>query len=202
MWLVPSTSTGDSHPRAAGHVARTPCVRFSLTRLSPRQSTGRIPLATALATGPSDLRGSSTAGRSWPLRDRHLARGPSLRRVMLSTPIIANTASSDFRSALHHFPGLPVIGVATSRSPQAGDLRSLMPGPRRISHVPCRTVRTFRSHYADGSFDAARARSSHLPWPSPMVERLGSRSVPLSRGLLRRLRRIPHRTDRALARRP
>jgi hypothetical protein len=27
LWLVPSTSTGDSHPRAAGHVARTPDVR-------------------------------------------------------------------------------------------------------------------------------------------------------------------------------
>ena len=26
LWLVPSTSTGDSHPRAAGHVARTPDV--------------------------------------------------------------------------------------------------------------------------------------------------------------------------------
>jgi hypothetical protein len=34
LWLVPSTATGDSHPRAAGHVARTPCVRFSLTRLT------------------------------------------------------------------------------------------------------------------------------------------------------------------------
>src|SRR5690348_1695729 len=33
LWLVPSTSTGDSHPRAAGHVARTPCIRFSRTRL-------------------------------------------------------------------------------------------------------------------------------------------------------------------------
>ena len=33
LWLVPSTSTGDSHPRAAGHVARTPCLRCSHTAL-------------------------------------------------------------------------------------------------------------------------------------------------------------------------
>jgi hypothetical protein len=77
-----------------------------------------------------------------------------------------------------------------------------MPGPRRISHVPCRTVHTFRSHYADGSIGAALPRSLHLPWPSPAIQGLGSRSGPLARAVSRRLRRIPHRTDRMLARRP
>ena len=36
LWLVPSTSTGDSHPRAAGHVARTPGVNLSAHRALQR----------------------------------------------------------------------------------------------------------------------------------------------------------------------
>ena len=47
----------------------------------------------------------------------HLAKGPSLRRVVLSTPIIATTPFSDFRSALRHFTGLPLIGFAPVRHP-------------------------------------------------------------------------------------
>ena len=31
MWLVPSTSTVDLHPRAAAHAARTPFVRLART---------------------------------------------------------------------------------------------------------------------------------------------------------------------------
>jgi hypothetical protein len=50
LWLVPSTSTGDSHPRAAGHVARTPCVRFSRTRLS--DIVHRLPYASVGRTVP------------------------------------------------------------------------------------------------------------------------------------------------------
>ena len=103
-------------------------MRFSLTRLSPRQSTDGIPLATALAIGPSDLRGSSAAMSLDRCLIAHLARGPSLRRVMLSTPIIATTASSDFRSALHHFPVLPVIGIATSRSAPGWQPRAVNAG--------------------------------------------------------------------------
>jgi hypothetical protein len=58
-----------------------------------------------LVTGPSDPRGSSTICAVLAVVVAHPARGPSLRRVVLSTPIIATTPSSDFRSTLHHFTG-------------------------------------------------------------------------------------------------
>ena len=88
-------------------------MRFSLIRLSLRQSTGHIPLchqgwppapATAKLLDPKVL----------AVAVAHLTRGPSLRRVMLSAPIMATTASSDFRSALHHFTGPPLIGFAAA----------------------------------------------------------------------------------------
>ena len=49
----------------------------------------------------------------------HPARGPSLRRVMLSAPIIATTPSSDFRSALRHFTGC-AYRLRCYRQPQGG----------------------------------------------------------------------------------
>src|SRR6266508_2145536 len=92
-------------------------MRFSLIRLSPRQSTSRIPLTPpGLATGPS-AREAPRPRRVLAVAVAHLAKGPSLRRVMLSTPIIATTPFSDFRSALRHFTGLPLIGFAAARHP-------------------------------------------------------------------------------------
>jgi hypothetical protein len=43
LWLVPSTSTGDSHPRAAGHASRTPGVSLSTHRAPIVQPSGRVP---------------------------------------------------------------------------------------------------------------------------------------------------------------
>ena len=63
------------------------------------------PTPLGLATGPSDSRGSSTVSAVLAVAVAHPARGPSLRRVVLSTPILATTPSSDFRSTLHHFAG-------------------------------------------------------------------------------------------------
>jgi hypothetical protein len=63
------------------------------------------PTPPELVTGPSDPRGSSTICAVLAVVVAHPARGPSLRRVVLSTPIIATTPSSDFRSTLHHFTG-------------------------------------------------------------------------------------------------
>ncbi len=63
------------------------------------------PTPPGLATGPSDPRGSSTVSAVLAVVAAHPARGPSLRRVVLSTPIIATIPSSDFRSTLHHFTG-------------------------------------------------------------------------------------------------
>ena len=111
-------------------------------------------------------------------------------------------ASSDFRSALHHFPGPPVRGFAAPGHPRAGNLGPQRPGPRRISPVQRWAVWPFRSHYAGGFLGAAPPSSSHRPWPSPSRSGLGSRSFLPSQACLRRVHRIPHRTDRPLARRP
>src|SRR5258708_14442173 len=60
------------------------------------------PAPPGLATGPSDPRGSSTT-RVLAVAVARPARGPWLRGVMFSTPIIATMTSSHFRSALRHF---------------------------------------------------------------------------------------------------
>ena len=92
-----------------------PCMRFSRTRLAPRQSTTDIPpchwrwsMTRAVLNSSQTFTCGLIAGwaipRSVPDRSTHLATGPSLRRVMLSTPIIAtNMACSDFRSPLPPF---------------------------------------------------------------------------------------------------
>ena len=111
-------------------------------------------------------------------------------------------ASSDFRSALHHFPGASGYRLRRSRAPQAGNLGPHRHGPRRISPVQRWAVWSFRSHYAGGFLGAAAPSSSHRPWPSPSRSGLGSRSFLPSQACLRRVHRLPHRTDRPLARRP
>ncbi len=153
-----------------------PCLKFSFTRLSPRQSTRCIPSCHRRCHRAQAIYEAPPRYRVGRCGIAHLARGPSLRRVMLSAPIIATMTSSDFRSALHHFPGLPVIGFVFPGMLQAGRPEAVSPGPRRISHVPCCTVRAFRSHYAGGFFGAAPPRSSHPPWPSPLRQGLGFRS--------------------------
>ena len=81
-----------------------PDMKFSLIRLSPGQSTGRIPWRHS-GWPPVPVTREAPRPESLGCCSHHPARGPSLRRVMLSTPIIATMPSSDFRSALHHFTG-------------------------------------------------------------------------------------------------
>jgi hypothetical protein len=94
---------------------------------------------------------------------------------MLSTPIIARMTSSDFRSTLHHFPGPPVIGVATSRStpgwqPEAIDAGAETDLPRSVlncAYVPIpirrRVPRCCTSKVFTPSMAFARVRGARLP---------------------------------------
>ena len=154
----------------------------------------------ALAAGPSDRRGSSTyvlavAAATWL---------EALRYDGFCCP-----ADHRYRYGLLRLPlGAPPLPGASgyrlrrSRAPQAGKLGPQTPGPRRISPVQRWAVWSFRSHYAGGFLGAAAPSSSHRPWPSPSRSGLGSRSFLPSQACLRRVHRLPHRTDRPLARRP
>ena len=83
-----------------------PDMRFSLIRLSPGQSTGRIPRRhSGWPPIPATHQAPRRIDSVLAVAVAHPARGPSLRRVVLSTPILATTPSSDFRSTLHHFAG-------------------------------------------------------------------------------------------------
>lgn len=83
-----------------------PDMRFSLIRLSPGQSTGRIPRRhSGWPPVPATHEAPRRLDSVLAVAVAHPARGPSLRRVVLSTPILATTPSSDFRSTLHHFAG-------------------------------------------------------------------------------------------------
>ena len=82
-----------------------PCLKLSFTRLSPRKSTRCIPPCHRRCHRAQAIYETPPRYRVGRCGIAHLARGPSLRRVMLSAPIIATMTSSDFRSALRHFPG-------------------------------------------------------------------------------------------------
>jgi hypothetical protein len=84
------------------------------------------PVPPGLATGPSNQRGSSTLV-VLAVAVAHPARGPWLRRVMLSTPIIATIASSDFRSALRHFT-FDAYRLRLYRQPQGRHSLTVIPG--------------------------------------------------------------------------
>ncbi len=75
---------------------------FSVIRLSPGQSTGRIPWRNP-GWPPAPATREAPRPRGLGRCSRHPARGPSLRRVMLSAPITATMTSSDFRPAPRHF---------------------------------------------------------------------------------------------------
>ena len=91
-------AVGPPHSTKPPVLATSPSTR---TRFSGERIRGRI----AVHGSPSH---PSPVGRA------HLAGGPSLRRVVLSTSITATMPSSDFRSTLHHFTGSPLIGFAAT----------------------------------------------------------------------------------------
>ncbi|MHB8246063.1 MAG: hypothetical protein ACYDGN_12065 [Acidimicrobiales bacterium] len=67
---------------------------------------------------------------------------------------------SDFRSALHHFTGSLLIGVAATRRRRVAHPDLLMPVPRRISPVPRWTVQPFHPPYAGGYIGAVNSKVS------------------------------------------
>ena len=106
------------------HPLSEPCLRFSLTRLSPRQSARRIPPCQGCWRETLAIYEAPPRCRVGRCRTAHLARGPSLRRVLLSTPIIATVwppPTSARRSATSR---ATVIGFAPSWRLRAG-----FPGP-------------------------------------------------------------------------
>jgi hypothetical protein len=104
-------------------------MRFSLTRRSPGQSTSRIPprqgrwrLAQALPMvhrpGPLAGAGTDPYGNTRSLLLHR--RTPGWRPFAPAGYVVhaftaTNMASSDFRSAFHHFTGSPLIGFTSTR---------------------------------------------------------------------------------------
>ena len=98
------------------------------------------------------------------------SRGPSLHRVCLdaASTVLRPPPTSHRASPRTSLPGL------------YRDSRGLwFPRPDEISLVALMAVRAFRSPYAGESFGAARPESSPLPWPSRLLETLGSHWIPL-----------------------
>ena len=119
-------AVGPSHSTKPPVLATSPSTR---TRFSGERIRGRI----AVHGSPSH---PSPVGRA------HLAGGPSLRRVVLSTSITATMPSSDFRSTLHHFTGSPLIGFAATehrRSATCGHNAGAETDPS-CSMMSCTTV--------------------------------------------------------------
>src|SRR5439155_10125707 len=124
-----------------------------------------------------------------PLRHRwaaHSARGPSLWRVLLSTP------SSLLRPPPTPAPlsptssGCPLIGFIAPSPPSIGTRAVSLLGRIRVSPVPTTTLPPFHVPYAAGFFGAASPSTSPLPWPSPDRARLGSRLLPCGHSITTR----------------
>jgi hypothetical protein len=79
--------------------------------------------------------------------------------------------TSSFSGSIPRDFGLPLTRVTA-------DVGRGLP---EISLAPLSTLPVFRSPYAVESFETARPEPSALPWPSPVVERLGS-PLPLTGG--------------------
>jgi putative ABC transport system ATP-binding protein len=85
--LVPSTSTGDSHPRAAGHVARTPAIVLA------DEPTGNLDQGTGQAL-LALLEELHAAGTTIVVitHDEHIAAHMPRRVEMLDGRIVTDTA--------------------------------------------------------------------------------------------------------------
>ena len=129
------------------------------------------------------------------------ARGPSLRRVVLSTPILATTPSSDFRSTLHHF------------AHHAYRFRCYRSTRRRHPPGPCCRCRDGSLLFHDGLCDRSAPITPTSLWcctskvftPSVAFARIcGARHPFVSRcaGWVTTRLQDSLRTDRPLARRP
>src|SRR5487761_707416 len=174
-------------------------MRFSRTRRSPGQSMARIPPGQwrwrdIQAVEVSDRGherppqvGDRSPSSQPTLRPPPHTRLQGLRSGRLCCPYPSSLLLPALTSAARQTVSwVALIGLASYRAPQAGKPAASMPVRRRISPVPCSTVQTFRSPYAEGFLGAALPSSSPRPWPSPCGARLGSLFVPPRRGPLRR----------------
>jgi hypothetical protein len=114
--LVPSTSTGDLHPRAAAHAARTPFVR--LARTLRRYCDGLLAVIT-LGISSARLQGLHSKVRLLSHRKLRL----SLRRFpdRAHLPLLRRT---------HHYPAA-VMTHSNARSALIDSLRPMLPGDLR-----------------------------------------------------------------------
>jgi hypothetical protein len=161
----------DSHSAAPMALARHPSGR------APRPR----PRTTAASWEPESLLPADAETTT-----AHPATGPSLGQVLLSIPVIATTPCADFRCARDRFVGRTYRSRLLPGTAGWQTCSQRSPVRRRISPVPCSTLQTFRSPYAEGFLGAALPSSSPRPWPSPCGARLGSLFVPPRRGPLRR----------------
>ena len=181
MWSI---SPGPQPPQSP---LPEPCMRFSRTRLSPRQSISRIPpcqrrwrvTQASLTVRRRHRRGrvgDSTTGNPTVVAGcfAHLARGPSLGAGYVVPVVITTTTSSDFRSTLHRFPGPLVIGVDAAGHHELATRGLFVPG-----------VETDLSSSKDTLLTIPRPLRREVlrhplqdlwcrPWPSPIGEGLGS----------------------------
>jgi hypothetical protein len=177
-------------------------MRFSLIRLSPGQSTGRIPRRhSGWPPVPATHEAPRRVDSVLTVAVAHPARGPSLRRVVLSTPILATTPSSDFRSTLHHFAGhaYRFCCYRSTRRRHPPGLDAGVETDLSCSTMGCVIVPLPLRRRVSG---AAHPSSSHRPWPSPLSAGLGTRLSPAIAGWVTTRLQDSLRTDRPLARRP
>ena len=160
---VPPGLTGDTTKRLTAHTGHEvlphPAFPWAVDR-------PHSPTPPGLATGPSDSRGSSTVSAVLAVVVAHPARGPSLRRVMLSrrSSLLLPPPTSARRSTISR---VTLIGFAVTGAPEGGTLRTLDAGVETdlsCSTMGCVIVPLPIRRRVSG---AARPRSSHRPWPSP-----------------------------------
>src|SRR5680860_257688 len=83
---------------------------------------------------------------------------PFAPTVSVVPPFITTMTCSDFRSALHHFTAVLLIGFAFTGHRGMADRDHVLPVPRRISPVPRSTVQPFRPPYPGGYIGAANSK--------------------------------------------
>src|SRR6201747_2231091 len=107
-------------------------MRFSLIRLSPGQSTGRIPRRhSGWPPVPATHEAPRQLDSVLAVAVAHPARGPSLRRGFLSPPTLPPPPPSASRSTLPHFAD-HAYRFRCYRHPTTAPAGPLLPVSRRI----------------------------------------------------------------------
>ena len=162
-------------------------MRFSRTRLAPSSRRAAFRPAMGVGRAPQQpslrdlvLRVNSLSAIPLPHRwAARSARGPSLRRVLLSSPSPLLWPPPTPAPLSPTSSGTPLIGFDAPGHPTGWLSRRVsLLGRRRVSPVPTTTLPPFHVPYAAGFFGAAFPSASPLPWPSPHRAGLGSRLLP------------------------